>query len=108
MRRILLVLAVVVMMVTMLAVTALPAFAQAVHSEFSAGSVLGTLVDCNQVTTPSGNTNLTCHDNPEGGNKGGTGGGGAVIEDDTVFGVGETQELLTPSGNTNVRGQVHP
>ena len=70
-RRILLVLTVVVMMVAMLAVTALPAFAQAQRNEFRAGSVFGTPVDCKQVTTPSGNTNVTCHNNPKGATKGG-------------------------------------
>jgi hypothetical protein len=107
-RRTLLVLTVVVMMVAMSAVTALPAFAQAVHNEAQANSVFGTPVDCKLVTTPSSITNVTCHGNPEGGNQGGTGGGGAQIQDDTVFGAGETQEVLTPSGNTNVSGQIHP
>jgi hypothetical protein len=78
---------------------AVPAFAQAEHFE-SNGPILG---DCQGVVTPSGRENANCFINPEGGNKGGSGGGGADRVKVPV-GLSETtdpegQIVFTPSGN---------
>jgi hypothetical protein len=106
------VLAVMAIMAAMVVVTALPAMAApgngAKHfsADFGDSSIKA-------VFTPSGVSNATSHFNPEGGNAGGTGGGGADVRDDGVFDIDageatfentEAHIVTTPSGNINGQG----
>ena len=64
------------------------------------------------VFTPSGNINVQCKfKNPEGNNQGGSGGGGATVEEGTAH-LGatplEAHGVITPSGNGNLQGHYHP
>jgi hypothetical protein len=106
MQRIILLLTVGALMVLALAV---PAFAQAEHFE-SQGTIHFQPADCQGVVTPSGNENAKCSIKPEGGNKGGTGGGGAETANEP-FSFYESFDpeahiVTTPSGNQKIVGHT--
>ena len=109
-RRMLLVLSVAALMA---AGAMPPAFARAEHYE-EPGTIDGqppVAVDCKGVITPSGNDNLKCSSKPKGGNKGGSGGGGATVTREPgqlKTGIGDAQVVQTPSGNVNASGHLHP
>ena len=116
MRRIILVVTVALVMAAMMGVMAAPGFAQAIH-ESGPGSVGGQTCEGKLVHTPSDNTNVQCKVKPEGGNKGGSGGGGATVAEgpgsvDNPEGGEpipvEGHVVQTPSGNVNVQADSHP
>ena len=110
MRRILLLVTVAVVMAAMMVAFALPAMAApgggAQHHDRVVGDTKVSIV-----ATPSGATNATVLEQPEGDNAGGTGGGGAiVILENAMIGLNDAQGNLvisdpdativsTPSGN---------
>ena len=116
MRRIFLIMSVAGLMVAMMGAAALPAIAApgngAKHVSFGDDNTSG-----KAVFTPSGVANATSHEHPKGGNRGGTGGGGAQVGNATTFiviapGPGDQGTLVdteahsasTPSGNGMVQG----
>ena len=111
MRRIMLLVTVgLVMAAMMLAVGAAPGSAQATHVS-GPGTFDGVPCTIKAVITPSGNANATCqYKKTEGGNEGGSGGGGATIERGTAN-LGpiplEAQGVITPSGNGTLQGHYN-
>src|SRR5215213_2258406 len=100
MKRIIMLVTVALVVVAMTVASAMPAFAGASRFEWI-GSIQGQAAQCQRILTPSGNVNIKCSvEKPEGGNEGGSGGGGATVVDlpfYTSFGVLEGHLVQTPS-----------
>ena len=110
MRRIIMLGVVALVMAAMMLAMAAPGFAQATHESFS-GTFNGDPCEGKLVGTPSGNINGQCKIKPEGGNAGGSGGGGATVVEGPGTLAGQPAEahgVTTPSGNGNLQGHVHP
>jgi hypothetical protein len=110
MRRILLLGTVALVMAVMLVAMAAPGFAQAIHDS-GTGTFNGEPCEGKAVLTPSGNINAQCQIKPEGGNEGGSGGGGATVQSGTATVGGQTAEahgITTPSENGNLQAHHHP
>jgi hypothetical protein len=110
MRRVLLVLAVALVMAAMMVAMAAPGFAKAIHDS-GTGTFNGEPCEGKAVQTPSGNINAQCKIKPEGGNKGGSGGGGATVQSgsgDLGGPPAEAHGVTTPSGNGNLQAHAHP
>ena len=112
-RRVMLVLTMALVMAAMMVAMAAPGFAQAIRLSGPA-HIEGEECQGKGVITPSGNVNVRCKIKPEGDNRGGTGGGGATVEQGTEvvpFAGGipvEGQAVRTPSGNVNAQANLHP
>ena len=112
-RRIMLVLTVALVMAAMMVAVAAPAFAQANHLSGHA-EIEGDECQGKGVITPSENVNVQCKIKPVGDNRGGAGGGGAIVERGAAlvpFEEGipvEGQAVRTPSGNVNAQANLHP
>ena len=110
MRHILSVLTVALVMAAMMVAMAAPGFAQATHESFP-GTFNGEPCAGKAVSTPSGNINGQCKIKPEGGNAGGSGGGGATVQSGTGTLDGQPAEahgVTTPSENGNLQAHHHP
>ena len=111
MKRIIILVTVALVMAAMTVASAMPAFAGASKLE-GIGSIRGLDAQCQRILTPSGNVNIKCSvKKPEGGNEGGSGGGGATVVDvpfNTSFGVLDGHLVQTPSGNDTLQGHAHP
>ena len=111
MKRTIMLVTAALVMAAMVAASAMPAFAGASRFE-GIGSIEGQAAQCQRILTPSGNVNIKCSvKKPEGGNEGGSGGGGATVADvpfNTSFGVLEGHLVQTPSGNATLQGHAHP
>jgi hypothetical protein len=110
MRRIMLVLTAALVMAAMMVAMAIPAFAQATRTSFE-GTFKGEPCAGDVVFTPSGNINVKCQIKSPGGNEGGSGGGGATVEEGTGFISGQPVDVhtvITPSGNGTLQGHFHP
>ena len=113
-RRIMLVLTVALVMAAMMVAMAAPGFAQATHLGGGHPEIEGEECQGKGVITPSENVNVQCKIKPVGDNRGGAGGGGAIVERESAvvpFEEGipvEGQAVWTPSGNVNAQGHLHP
>ena len=97
-------------MAAMMVAMAMPAFAQANRVSFP-GTYNGEPCAGDVVFTPNGNINAKCQIKTPGGNKGGSGGGGATVEESTSFISGQPLDshgVITPSGNATLQGHSHP
>ena len=109
-RNMLLVTVGLVMAAMMVAIGAAPGSAQAIHVS-GPGTFDGVPCTIKAVITPSGNANATCqYKKPEGGNEGGSGGGGATVGRGTAH-LGpiplEAHGVITPSGNGTLQGHYN-